>query len=45
MSGGTSIAPTFDPEMFRITPTHIASWGIDTGPYEPAQARSTAAKS
>lgn len=31
--GGQEIMPSFDPEMFRIRPTHVASWGI-----EPEQA-------
>ncbi len=29
LAGGEEIGPGFDPEMFRITPAHIASWGID----------------
>ncbi len=29
MSGGQSIVPSFDPEMFRITPKRIVSWGIN----------------
>jgi pyridoxamine 5'-phosphate oxidase family protein len=28
-SGGTAILPGFDPEMFRITPQRIISWGIE----------------
>jgi pyridoxamine 5'-phosphate oxidase family protein len=28
-SGGTAIMPGFDPEMFRITPQRIISWGIE----------------
>ena len=28
--GGADIIPGFDPEMFRITPTRVVSWGIDT---------------
>ncbi len=27
-SGGTDIGPSFDPEMFRIRPQRIFSWGI-----------------
>ena len=27
-TGGTNIRPGFDPEIFRITPEHTASWGI-----------------
>ena len=29
MTGGQSIVPGFDPEMFRITPKRIVSWGIN----------------
>ncbi len=29
LRGGTSILPGFDPEMFRIRPSHVASWGIN----------------
>lgn len=28
-SGGQSIGPGFDPELIRITPSHIVSWGLD----------------
>ncbi len=28
-SGGTTIRPGFDPEMFRIRPERVVSWGID----------------
>ncbi len=28
-SGGQEIGPNFDPEMFRIKPKRIASWGIE----------------
>ena len=44
LTGGKTIRPTFDDEMFRLKPTWVASWGVDTGSYEPAQARSTAKK-
>ena len=27
--GGQEIGPGFDPEMFRIRPTRIISWGLD----------------
>jgi pyridoxamine 5'-phosphate oxidase family protein len=27
-TGGTEIGPGFDPEMFRITPKRIVSWGL-----------------
>ncbi len=39
MTGGETIVPTFDPEFFRIKPTHIASWGIDSGSYAPSNSR------
>jgi pyridoxamine 5'-phosphate oxidase family protein len=29
MTGGQTINPGFDPEMFRITPKRIVSWGLD----------------
>jgi pyridoxamine 5'-phosphate oxidase family protein len=29
MDGGQEIIPGFDPEMFRIAPTRVASWGIN----------------
>ncbi len=28
MTGGQAIGPGFDPEMFRITPRRVISWGI-----------------
>ncbi len=31
MTGGNAIGPGFDPEMFRITPKRVISWGIDPG--------------
>lgn len=27
--GGETVQPGFDPEMFRITPSRIVSWGIE----------------
>ncbi len=30
MNGGESIGRGFDPEMFRITPKHVVSWGINS---------------
>ena len=39
LDGGKSISPNFDPEMFRLKPKHVASWGIDTGSFEPATSR------
>jgi pyridoxamine 5'-phosphate oxidase family protein len=29
MTGGQSIVPSFDPEMFRIRPKRVISWGIN----------------
>ena len=29
MTGGQSIVPRFDPEMFRIRPKRVVSWGIN----------------
>jgi len=29
MTGGQTVSPYFDPEMFRITPTRVVSWGLD----------------
>ena len=29
MTGGQSIVPGFDPEMFRIKPKQVISWGIN----------------
>ncbi len=40
-TGGTDIMPGFDPEMFRIKPKRIVSWGIE-GERIPAKARSVA---
>lgn len=40
MTGGREIMPGFDPEMFRITPRRIISWGLD-GDQFTANARST----
>jgi len=34
-TGGSEIMRGWDPEFLRITPSHIASWGIDTGPFHP----------
>jgi pyridoxamine 5'-phosphate oxidase family protein len=28
-TGGTEMGPGYDPEMFRITPTRIVSWGME----------------
>jgi PPOX class F420-dependent enzyme/OxyR family protein len=40
-TGGMEIMPGFDPEMFRIKPKRIISWGIE-GEGSPANARSVA---
>ena len=29
-TGGETVVPSFDPEMFRITPKRIVSWGLET---------------
>src|SRR5271157_390291 len=29
MTGGQSIIPSFDPEMFRIKPKRVVSWGVN----------------
>lgn len=34
-TGGREIRPGADPELIRVTPRHVASWGIDGEPYEP----------
>jgi pyridoxamine 5'-phosphate oxidase family protein len=34
-SGGNVDVPNRDPQMIRIRPTRIVSWGIDTDPYHP----------
>lgn len=28
LSGGEQVGPRFDPEMFRVRPTRVVSWGI-----------------
>jgi len=28
-AGGTEIGPGFDPEMFRLKPERIVSWGLE----------------
>ena len=35
MSGGQNIIPDFDAEFIRITPTYIASWGIESDGFSP----------
>lgn len=39
-TGGESVIPGADAEMFHITPKRIVSWGIDTPAYGKANARS-----
>jgi pyridoxamine 5'-phosphate oxidase family protein len=39
-SGGETVIPGADPEMFHITPKRIVSWGLDTEAYGPPNARS-----
>jgi len=34
-TGGQEFRPNADPEMIRIFPTRIATWGIDGDPYRP----------
>jgi hypothetical protein len=38
-TGGQSLGPGFDPEMFRIKPRRVISWGIE-GDMMKQQARS-----
>jgi pyridoxamine 5'-phosphate oxidase family protein len=33
--GGDQIMKGWDPEHIRVSPTYIASWGIDTDPFQP----------
>lgn len=40
--GGTALGPGFDPEMFRIRPIRIISWGINFKDYTQQSARSVA---
>jgi pyridoxamine 5'-phosphate oxidase family protein len=40
-TGGAELSPGLDPEMFRIRPSRIVSWGIDTNMYS-IQGRSVA---
>jgi pyridoxamine 5'-phosphate oxidase family protein len=37
--GGDQILPGVDPPFIRLTPTYIASWGVDTDPFSPAGRR------
>ena len=40
MDGGAAIIPGADPEMFRVTPKRIVSWGINPQPSAAPSARS-----
>ncbi len=40
-TGGQDIGPGFDPEMFRIKPKRVISWGIE-GEHAPANTRTVA---
>lgn len=42
-TGGETVQPGFDPEMFRITPRRIVSWGIEEGSFS-ANARTVSAR-
>ena len=37
--GGDAILPGVDPQFIRVTPSYVASWGIDTDPYQPSGRR------
>ena len=39
MDGGQAIIPGFDPEMFRITPKRVVSWGINVETPEAADVK------
>lgn len=39
-TGGKNLGPGFDPEMFRIRPRRIVSWGINSTDYMQQSARS-----
>jgi pyridoxamine 5'-phosphate oxidase family protein len=43
-TGGETFQPGFDPEMFRITPRRIVSWGIEDRGFS-ANARTVSARS
>ena len=42
-TGGETVQPGFDPEMFRITPHRIVSWGIEESSFS-ANARTVSAR-
>jgi pyridoxamine 5'-phosphate oxidase family protein len=37
--GGDRLKPGYEPTWVEITPVAVASWGIDTGPYDPPRSR------
>ncbi len=41
-TGGTELGPGFDPEMFRIRPSRIISWGLNSKDVTQSSARSVA---
>jgi pyridoxamine 5'-phosphate oxidase family protein len=43
-TGGTELGPGFDPEMVRITPQRIISWGVEGSAFQ-AHARSVPPRS
>jgi pyridoxamine 5'-phosphate oxidase family protein len=38
-TGGTALGPGFDPEMFRIHPSRIVSWGINEANWRMVRGR------
>jgi pyridoxamine 5'-phosphate oxidase family protein len=38
-TGGTEIVPNFAPEILRITPTYIVSFGVNDDGFQPGQGR------
>jgi pyridoxamine 5'-phosphate oxidase family protein len=41
-NGGTELGPGFDPQMFRIRPNRLISWGINSKDLSQQSARSVA---
>jgi pyridoxamine 5'-phosphate oxidase family protein len=37
--GGELLKPGYEPIWVEIVPVAVASWGIDTGPYDPPRSR------
>ena len=37
--GGEALGPGFGPELIRIYPRRVVAWGIDSGPFRGANAR------